>query len=77
MAKMGGVLMAVSCDRYQLPLAVFESRKEAAAWCGSNSAVEYDLLGKRKNGRYGHQRAYKFVLVQEEEDEQGGAEYIG
>lgn len=62
------IYMAVTADVYELPVAIFRSRKEVAAWLGVSAKYVSSILAKNTEVKKKHVRIVK-VKVLEEEDE--------
>jgi biotin operon repressor len=65
------IYMAVTPDKYELPIFFCESGKELAKLCGVSSSNLYAEISRwKKGGRYstdGRRRGYRFVSVEIEE----------
>lgn len=65
------VYMAVRADRYELPVALFETTREAADWAGVLPASVHTMLWQdehpERSGATGKRRGYRMIRVVMEE----------
>jgi hypothetical protein len=60
------IYMAVTADKYELPIAIADTRYQLAIMLGLNKSTVYRALREKLDG---HRCGMKFVQVEEEEDE--------
>ena len=62
------IYMAVTADVYELPVAIFRSRKEVAMWLGVSAKYVSSIIAKNAEVKKKHVRIVK-VKVLEKDDE--------
>ena len=62
------IYMAVTADVYELPVAIFRSRKEVATWLGVSAKYVSSIIAKNAEVKKKHVRIVK-VKVLEKDDE--------
>lgn len=63
------IYMAVTADKYELPIAVFDSIKDLSNWCGKSKDVCHRAIQKFQKDRNIHCRYIKIELTEEMNDE--------